>query len=165
MIVLYRQGRGRYNYNNLNLPPSQIDASYRSTQQYNHPSSRTRFISSFIEVYTYFIMYSALLDQWKLLGVFSICHSWMAESRLTTSCNEDGSIQTYSLPMPTLFISHQDNVLLELQIYELGKEGNLTTYLLLPQHTCLIHNISPWIFTLCRVIFILFSWTRTNLTN
>ena len=33
---------------------------------------------SFIEVYTYFIIPSALLDQWKLLGVFSTCHSWMA---------------------------------------------------------------------------------------
>ena len=30
---------------------------------------------SFIEVYTYFIIPSALLDQWKLLGVFSTCHS------------------------------------------------------------------------------------------
>jgi len=52
-----------------------IDASHRGTQQYNHPPV---LASSFIEVYTYFIIPTALLDQWKLLGVLSTCHSWMA---------------------------------------------------------------------------------------
>jgi hypothetical protein len=52
-----------------------IDASHRGTQQYNHPPVLT---SSFIEVYTFFIIPTALLDQWKLVGVLSTCHSSMA---------------------------------------------------------------------------------------
>ena len=116
------KGEGATTNNNINLPLSQIDASYRGTQQYSHPSSRTRSIlHRGVHLFHYTFCSTGPMEAARSflnMPLMNGARSMLIYSRLTTSCNEDedGSIQTYILHCQP-YSSHQDNVLLELQIY------------------------------------------------
>ena len=144
MIALYRQGRGRYNQqqsqpttvtNRCKLP-------WHTQYNYNHPTSRTRFIlhrSVHLFHYTFCSTGPMEADRSSLnMPLMNGARSMLIDSRLTTSCNEDededGSIQTYSIANPIL--SHQDNVLLDCRYTNLEKkEARLPIHCYLNTHT------------------------------